>query len=154
MKKRQKGSSPSTRMKAVKFLNRLELVTVLVFPLFVASCNNRNHDAFKPDDGKVPLTISVGRINEIDFGKGLTKAKVNVGEVCTRLSFAIYTDVEGSTSTTVFKSHVCDLRWYDFIGQDKTKHSCDTLQTNIHYSCLGSDLNLGTPAEHISGLES
>lgn len=96
MKKRQKGSSPSTRMKAVKFLNRLELVTVLVFPLFVASCNNRNHDAFKPDDGKVPLTISVGRINEIDFGKGLTKAKVNVGEVCTRLSFAIYTDVEGS----------------------------------------------------------
>lgn len=91
MEKNQKGYWPSTRMSATQFINRSVFGAVLFLLPFLLSCNDRSHRHFKPDDGKVPLTISVSRINEHDSDKTTTKAKVNLGEVCSRLSFAFYT---------------------------------------------------------------
>lgn len=92
MEKYQKGSWPSTLMRAAQSINRSALSAVLALSLTLLSCSDRSHQPFKPDDGKVPLTISVGSISQADFSGTLTKAKVNVGEICSILNFAIYTD--------------------------------------------------------------
>ena len=67
----------------------LIVATLLAIPVLVASCHARIHELTDPvDKGKVPVTISVNSLSGYSYAQ--TRAMVDVGEVCSNLSFCIY----------------------------------------------------------------
>lgn len=67
----------------------LIVATMLAIPVLVASCHARIHELTDPvDKGKVPVTISVNSLSGYSYAQ--TRAMVDVGEVCSNLSFCIY----------------------------------------------------------------
>lgn len=64
------------------------MVLALV-PLLAASCHARLHDVIDhEEDDKVPVTILVNNLSNPDYAQ--TRAVVDVGQVCSNLSFCIY----------------------------------------------------------------
>ena len=71
---------------------RVLFVVSLVVPMLLASCQYRLHEIPAPDEPeKVPVKISVKSIEQIPFGSFATKASVQ--ETCTKLSYAVYSDL-------------------------------------------------------------
>ena len=67
----------------------LIVATMLAIPVLVTSCHARIHELTDPvDKGKVPVTISVNSLSGYSYAQ--TRAMVDVGEVCSNLSFCIY----------------------------------------------------------------
>lgn len=67
----------------------LSSLTMMTAAVIVCSCSGRLHIVPDKDEtGKVPVIISVNNLNASSFAQ--TRAKVNVAEVCSNLSFCIY----------------------------------------------------------------
>ena len=80
---RQSSAPKKTRV------NQLFLLTLLTFGPFFCSCSERIHVVpVDEDPGKVPVTISVNNLVQPEYAR--TKAMVDVGQVCSNLSFCIY----------------------------------------------------------------
>ena len=77
---RQSSAPKKTRVNSLGFM---------LIPLLMASCHARIHDITDPDErDRVPVTICVNNLNSVDYA--LTRAMVDVGQVCSNLSICIY----------------------------------------------------------------
>ncbi|HQL26874.1 MAG: hypothetical protein ACOX32_00480 [Bacteroidaceae bacterium] len=119
MKNKLKGSLPSAPKKASVFSkgHAFTAIIALSLTLFSSSCN-RDHSTIEVSDGKVPLVINVNGISQSYSGMADTKAVVDLGEVCTNLSCAIYT-TNGETTDKIQ------------INQSSSEESFGTVSTNI-----------------------
>lgn len=86
MKQEMKGLS-SASMKTKSVLSGF-MAAMLAVSFLLISCNARVHFLPDPEDDKVQVTINVN--NLINPGYAQTRAMVDVGEVCSSLSFCIY----------------------------------------------------------------
>ena len=86
---KQKTMRQSSALKKTERFFSFFVAVMLVISFLLTSCHARIHEFPDPDvSGKVPVTIAVN--NLYDVGYTGTRAMVDVGDVCSSMSFAIY----------------------------------------------------------------
>ena len=86
---KKKTMRQSSALKKTREFSLCSWMTLALVPLLAASCHARLHEVMEPEDnGKVPVTILVNNLSSPDYVQ--TRAMVDVGRVCSNLSFCIY----------------------------------------------------------------
>jgi len=87
MKRKTMGQSSAVMKTKREFIMIVAVLSAI--PLLMASCHARIHELTGKDvNGKVPVTINVNNLSGSSYAQ--TKAMVDVGDVCSNLSFCIY----------------------------------------------------------------
>ena len=86
---KKKTMRQSSALKKTREFSLCSWTALALVPLLAASCHARLHEIIDPEEnGKVPVTILVNNLSNPAYAQ--TRAMVDVGEVCSSLSFCIY----------------------------------------------------------------
>lgn len=86
---KKKTMRQSSALKKTREFSLCSWTALALVPLLAASCHARLHEMIdQEEDGKVPVTILVNNLSNPAYAQ--TRAVVDVGEVCSNLSFCIY----------------------------------------------------------------
>ena len=103
---------------ALKKTRECSLFLTALVPLLMASCHARIHEVIDPDDtGKVPVTICVNNLKGAEYAQ--TRAMVDVGQVCSSLSFCIY-PCEGESFDKIQINQTRDDPQFGTVSQNLT----------------------------------
>jgi hypothetical protein len=86
---KKKTMRQSSALKKTREFSLCSWMALALVPLLAASCHSRLHDVIdQEENGKVPVTILVNSLSDPAYAQ--TRATVDVGQVCSNLSFCIY----------------------------------------------------------------
>lgn len=86
---KKKTMRRSSALKKTREFSLCSWTALALVSLLAASCHARLHEIIDPEEnGKVPVTILVNNLSNPAYAQ--TRAMVDVGEVCSSLSFCIY----------------------------------------------------------------